>query len=228
MTINGAVVSRHLPLAQALEEDILFGRILPRERLVEDDLIERFGATRHSVRQALQELERRGMVIRVANKGAMVRDFTRAEVEQICDVRELLHAKAAELIQLPADADLLERLVANHRAHGKQVERSGLREIHRLNIDFHRTLFSACGNPYLVKTIDEYSDISLAFRCHLMTRPALVRRAWEQHGAMIDALRRGHRADLVRLCVEHTRPSKDVYMILRGWIAPTAEMQGLL
>ena len=48
---NGAAT-----LASALEFDILFGRLKPRERLVEDALMQRFGVKRHAVRQALVEL----------------------------------------------------------------------------------------------------------------------------------------------------------------------------
>ncbi|HEX2114873.1 MAG TPA: GntR family transcriptional regulator [Alphaproteobacteria bacterium] len=211
-------------LVRALEEDILFGRLRPRERLVEDDLIDRFDATRHAVRQALAELERTGMVVRVANRGAQVRDFTREEVEQICAVREMLHAHAAALIPLPAAPALVARLEELDRAHRAAVERQNLSDIHRLNNEFHETLFAACGNPYLVATINEYARLSLAFRCHLMANQPLARRAAEQHHEMIEALKRGDRERIVRLCVEHTQPSKQVYMAIQGWIpaAPAA------
>jgi len=39
-----------------LEEEIVLGFLHPRERLVEDDLLERFGLKRHVVRQVLVEL----------------------------------------------------------------------------------------------------------------------------------------------------------------------------
>jgi len=62
---------------QVLEEDIIFGRLAPRERLVEDQLMQRFGAKRHVVRQAIAGLERMQIVSRELNKGARVRDFSR-------------------------------------------------------------------------------------------------------------------------------------------------------
>jgi hypothetical protein len=34
---------------------------------------------------------------------------------------------------------------------------------------------------------------------------------------MLAALKKGDRARLVRLCVEHTRASKRVYMSMQGW-----------
>jgi DNA-binding GntR family transcriptional regulator len=208
------------PLRQmvtTLEEDILFGRLRTRERLIEDELIERFGATRHAVRQALAELERMGMVVRLPNRGAVVRDFSRDEVEHICAVREMLHAQAAALIPLPADPALLRRLEKLHEAHSREVQRGNLRGIHQANSEFHSTLFEACGNPYLTRTINDYAQMSLAFRCHVMVNPFLARRARDEHAAMIQALKRGDRAKLVRLCTHHTRAAKDVYFSLQGY-----------
>jgi DNA-binding GntR family transcriptional regulator len=201
----------------ALEEDILFGRLRTRERLIEDELIERFGATRHVVRQALVELERKGMVVRERGRSAVVRDFSREEVEQICAVREMLHAHAAALIPLPAPAALVRRLEKLHDAHSQQVEAANPAGIHRVNNAFHEALFEACGNPFLVQTIRDYAQMSLGFRCHVMVNPFLARRARDEHKAMIAALRKGDRARLVRLCTHHTQAAKDVYLSLQGF-----------
>src|SRR5579862_1938340 len=62
-----------------LEEDVILGRLHPRERLVEDDLMARFGAKRHVVRQALVALERTGVVERIPNRGARVRAYRSEE-----------------------------------------------------------------------------------------------------------------------------------------------------
>lgn len=204
----------------ALEEDILFGRLRMRERLTEDELIERFGATRHVVRQALVELERKGMVVRQRGRSAFVRDFSRAEVEQICAVREVLHAHAASLIPLPPPALLLRHLEQLHDAHARAVEAGDPSAIHRVNNEFHETLFAACGNPFLLQSIRDYAQLSLGFRCHVMVNPFLARRARDEHRGMLVALKKGDRAKLVKLCIEHTGPSKMVYMSMQGWQEP--------
>jgi DNA-binding GntR family transcriptional regulator len=207
-----------LAVIRALEQDILFGRLRPRERLIEDELIDRFHTTRHAVRQALGELEQMGVIARIAKRGAQVRDFSREEVEEICAVREMLHAHAATLIPLPAPPELIRELERIQEAHSQQVSAGNLWEIHRCNNAFHETLFGACGNRYLNETIREYARLSLAFRCHLMANPIRASRARNQHAQMIDALKRSDRDRLVRLCVEHTRPAKQVYMMMQGWI----------
>lgn len=211
----GAIVS-------ALEEDILFGRLRTRERLTEDELIDRFGATRHVVRKVLLDLEHMGMVVRERGRSAIVRDFSRDEVDQICAVREMLHAHAALLIPLPAPPALLRKLEQLHTAHSRKVEAGDTSGIHRVNNEFHDTLFEACGNPFLLRTIRDYAQLSLGFRCHVMVNPFLARRARDEHAAMIAALKKGDRAKLVRLCVDHTQASKRVYSSMQGWTGPDA------
>ncbi len=49
----------------ALRDDVIFGRLAPGTRLVEDALLARFGGSRHFVRQALERL---GLVVKERTK----------------------------------------------------------------------------------------------------------------------------------------------------------------
>ena len=222
MTKPGRPAEAVQTLVARISEDILFGRRLPRERLVEDDLIAETGATRHAVRAALQVLARDGLVVHLPNRGAQVRSFSPAEVEEITEVRELLHAEAARRIPLPPPPGLLDALVEIEARHAAAVERVDLSAIHAENDRFHDTLFAACGNRHLAATIRDHARLSLAFRCHAMADPALARRARDEHRAMLQAIRAGERAELVRLCVGHTSFAKRAYGRVLG-IAAAAE-----
>ena len=208
---------RNLDVSDILEWQILFGELKPRERLVEEEIITRLNVTRHQARQALTKLEQRGLVVRVANRGAHVRDFSEEDVRQICAVREMLHAQAASLIPLPASPALIAELEQHQTCHADAVAAGDLKMVHRANNAFHATLFGACGNSYLAQTIADYAAMSLAFRCHLMAIPYFAERAVKEHRQMVAALVAGDRAELIRLCMEHTRPAQDVYRRLRGW-----------
>jgi len=208
-------------ISDALERDILFGRLRPRERLIEDELIAHHDATRHQIRQVLIELERRGLAVRVANRGAHVRDFAEDEIEDVGAVRELLHAAAAKTIPLPAPADLIAQLERHQQRHDAAVSNRDVVAIHQANNDFHTTLFSACGNRFLAQTIADYAALSLAFRCHLMAMPSYAKHAANEHRQIISALEAGDRKMLVQLCIEHTRPAQQVYRVLRGWDEPS-------
>lgn len=196
----------------ALEEDIIFGRLKPRERLIEEALVRRFNVKRHVIRDALSELERQGIVVKARHKGCIVRDFAIRDVEQIYEMRELLQERAARSITLPAERELVLRLTEIHRAHLKAVDADDLRRVFHLNNEFHDTLFAACGNPYLAETVSEYAYLAHAIRSYRIADPVLLRQAADEHAAMIAALTGGDREALVRLCVDHIKPAKDAYL----------------
>src|SRR5690606_18300561 len=75
----------------ALEADIIAGRILPGNRLIEDHLMDDYAAKRHVVRAALEELERLGVVIKRRHLGAELKRFEAREIANLYEMREILH-----------------------------------------------------------------------------------------------------------------------------------------
>jgi DNA-binding GntR family transcriptional regulator len=202
----------HEGIARALEEDIIFGRLAPGARLTEDSLLSRFPVTRHFVRQALVQLEQMGIVVRERNKGAMVRTLTPDEVRQIYEVRELVQRQAALMIPLPAPPSLIDELLDIHREHGEHIENGFLRGVHETNDRFHLKLFGACGNKYLVQTIELYMRYSLPVRANSMSDRAALDISHSQHRLMIEMLGGRDNWLLAQLCVDHLQPSKRRYI----------------
>jgi DNA-binding GntR family transcriptional regulator len=201
-------------IVRQLEEDIVLGRLRPRERLIEEELAARFGAKRHVVRRALTELESMGMIVHQPNRGAAVRDFTIEEVEHIYSVRELLERQAAMQMPLPASAETIATLRGIHARHSAAVDRHDPATIFRENLAFHRKLFSSCGNPYLAEMIEILANRSHAIRFYSIADTAILSRMRDEHGAIVDCLERGDRERLVELVSGHIRPSKEVYIRL--------------
>jgi DNA-binding GntR family transcriptional regulator len=200
-----AVVSR-------LEEDIIFGRLEPGARLTEDTLMSRYGASRHFIRQALVEIERRGIVRREKNIGATVRSYGAVEVRQIYDVREMLTRQAVLMIELPAPASLVAELRRLQDRYRVQAERRDLRGIHDANDAFHLALFDACGNPYLVRTLSDYMGLTLPMRAKNLADGEGLCLSVRQHDTMIDLLCGRDRWALAQLCIEHMAASKADYL----------------
>lgn len=198
-----------------IEEDIVFGRCHPRERLVEADLAEAFAVKRSVVREALAALEKMGLVERRRNRGAVVRAFTARDAEQLYAVRATLEDLAARSIPLSGDAAVVARLEDIQRRHDIGCETGDLRTVFRVNVEFHRALFAACGNPYLVEAVDAFAQKSHAIRSFSMTDPAYLAATRLDHWAMIEALAAGDRKRLATLCSVHTERSKNGYV--RAW-----------
>lgn len=196
----------------ALEEDIVFGRLHPRERLTEDELMARFDMKRHAVRQVLVELELLGVVERKRNVGAVVRAFSAREVLELYALREVLEVHAASLMPLPVPPARLEALTAVQREHDAAVAEGDARRVFRSNQRFHREFFGLLDNAVLGQAIEEYARRTHPIRFGSLAAANYRERARQEHWAMIHALRDGDRTALMTLCREHLLPSRDAYL----------------
>jgi DNA-binding GntR family transcriptional regulator len=214
---NGTDSERSTPeqqsqLQRVLEEDIIFGRLVPGERLVEDALMSRFDVKRHVVRSVLFALERTGIVVRERNKGATVISLTPVQVRKVYDVREFLQRQAALLIPLPASRVLVAELNHIHAQYESAVNERRFRDVHELNDTFHLTLFGGCQNEYLVESISRYMFLSLPVRAKMMTNTAALAVSLQHHAAMIRLLDGRDGWALAQLCVDHIQPAKAAYV----------------
>jgi DNA-binding GntR family transcriptional regulator len=199
-------------IATRLEEDIVLGRRHPRERLVEQDLCDRFNTHRADVRLALFELEKKGIVQRIPNRGAMVRDLTPQEVMEIYAVREELEVMAARILPFPVAETELAKLDQLQRQHSAAIDSEDMLTVFYTNLYFHQTLFGLCGNSCLIETIRQLEQKVYGIRFYANAFPEALEQARRDHLAMIKALRVGSRDNLIALTRSHLKPSPQAYI----------------
>lgn len=140
---------------EALRTAILTGELAGGSPLRVRDVAEMVGTSVMPVREAIRRLEESGLATRVAaHRGAVVREFTVAELIHIYDVRATLEIEAARLgAANVTDSDVkkmeealarLQKAVAEHRVWDALDEDEVLL----------RTLYTAGGNPVLVDVIE--------------------------------------------------------------------------
>jgi DNA-binding GntR family transcriptional regulator len=205
---------RHIAnlIAASLEEDIVLGRRQPRERLVEQSLCERFNTHRGDIRAALFELDKKGLIQRIPNRGAVVRDLTPREVMEIYAVREELEVMAARILPFPVAAADLARLERLQKEHAAAVDAGDMLTMFHSNLNFHRTLFGLCGNACLIETIEYLAQKAYGIRSYANAFPEALERARREHIEMIKALRAARRNDLIELTLQHLKPSPQAYI----------------
>jgi DNA-binding GntR family transcriptional regulator len=87
LAAHGAAGAR---IASELRDAILDGEYVPGARIRQDDLAERYGASRVPVREALRMLESEGLLTLVANTGAWITRLTLADCDELYRIRERL------------------------------------------------------------------------------------------------------------------------------------------
>jgi DNA-binding GntR family transcriptional regulator len=198
-------------VAEGLQVDIISGHLQPKEHLVEDDLMRRFGASRYAVRRALEELQSLGLATRTENRGTRIRGYSPQEVEDLYDMRELLETGAALRIPMPVPDALIDELVRIQKQHDAAARKGDLYRLYTTNEEFHRTLFGACRNALLTEAIAQYSLQVQPVRMRFLHDEERRREAGEEHWEMIDALKGGDSKLLARICGRHLSLSKAAY-----------------
>jgi DNA-binding GntR family transcriptional regulator len=199
-------------IALKIEEDVVLGRRHPRERLIEQDLSEHFETHRGDVRLALFELEKKGIVERIPNRGAIVRDLTPAEVREVYAVREELEVMAVRVLPMPvskADVDQLDLL---QRDHSRAVAERDLLAVFHSNVRFHRVLYGLCGNTCLIETIEQLAQKVSVIRSSAHANAEALDRARRDHIEIIEALKHSRRDDLIALTRRHLKPAARAYI----------------
>ena len=199
-------------IARSIEEDIVLGRRQPRERLVEQDLSDLFHTHRGDVRLALFELEKKGLVERIPNRGAMVRGLTPSEVKEIYAVREEVEVMAVRIIPFPVSTADIARLEELQRQHAKAIANGEMLTVFYSNLRFHQALFGLCGNACLIETIDLLAQKVYGIRSYANAFPEQLDRARRDHLDMIKALRDSQREELIALTRRHLKPSPQAYI----------------
>lgn len=95
-----------------VRDDVLSGRIPPKERLVEAKIAREINTSRTPVREALHMLEREGFLEVVPRVGYRVRPVDQKEMEELCEIRivnETLAAQWAIDRITPGKLDILEK-----------------------------------------------------------------------------------------------------------------------
>ena len=98
------------------------------------------------------------------------------------------------------------------RQYCAKADAQDLRGIHETNDAFHVALFSACGNPYLVRSLQDYMNLTLPMRAKNLADSEGLALSRRQHEFMIELLKGRDSWALAQLCVDHMQYSKSDYL----------------
>jgi DNA-binding GntR family transcriptional regulator len=171
-----------------LRAAILRGEFVPRQRLVETDLVERYATSRFVLRNALTRLAGEGLVELQPNRGARVREIPVAEAIEITEIRRavegLVAARAAERIT-DAEIAALRALGADMAA---AVEAGDMPRYSDLNADLHGTLRAIARHSTATRIIEQLHGQVVRHQFRLSQVPGRPAVSLPEHLAIVDAV----------------------------------------
>ncbi|MGA2109840.1 MAG: GntR family transcriptional regulator, partial [Syntrophorhabdales bacterium] len=81
----------------SIKNAIITAQLEPNRRLIEETIAADMGTSRTPVREALQKLEKEGLILRRPQTGFVVKGIAEEEVEDILDLQCLLEGHAGRL-----------------------------------------------------------------------------------------------------------------------------------
>jgi DNA-binding GntR family transcriptional regulator len=197
-----------------LENDIIFGVFAPGTRIIEDRIMEHYGAKRHAVRRAFAQLESRGLLVHRPNRGVEVVDFTPDEVDALYEVRIVLETAAAARTALPVAPEMIAELEAVADRHADAVARKTFREVFWLNQTFHELQFSCCENERLASLIATHARMAQPIRVVKYDDVAHMTDVVAQHRKIIATMSGTDTDAYVAATREHLPASAEAYRTL--------------
>ena len=146
--------NEYLPLRDVvfntLRDAILTGKLVPGERLMENQLAEKLGVSRTPVREALRMLELENLVELVPRKGAQVLDMSEKDIVNILEVRSALEGLATSVACKKMSKEDLQQLKNMEVDFEKAVAENDVEHFVDIDEDFHDLIFAATENDKLI------------------------------------------------------------------------------
>lgn len=197
----GMLLSERIRLA--LADDITTGALAPGTQLDEQQLGDRFGASRTPVREALRQLAAEGLVEMRPRRGAVVAVLTTERVFEMFEFSaeiEALCVRLAAWRMSPVERSALRRI---HEESAYAVMRGDVDEYDRLNWRFHDAIYEGTHNAYIVEQAKALRERIAAFRRAQLRQGGRPERSRQEHGELVEAVMRGDGEQAAKLMRAH-------------------------
>lgn len=133
-----------------LRDSILRGHFAPGDRLREEQLAEALGVSRGPIRNALVQLEREGLAVRRPNRGAVVAELSRADLEEVFSLRLAIEPVACAWAARNAQPDDLAELQEVIDDYARLTTKVTTRAAAEADLAFHDVVYRASAHRRLL------------------------------------------------------------------------------
>lgn len=192
-----------------LRAEILSGELAPGQRLVEEQIRQRFAISRAPLREALRTLANQGLVEHLPRRGTRVTDLSARDIDELFALRFLLERHAAECAFPLSSGAAGERLgaVRRHLDDMRRADADGddltKDDAHRA---FHAAVVALAGNHQLDLAIEPILlRLQRPMAANLRREAALVGRqaGLHRHELLLAALESNDLATVLNALEEH-------------------------
>ncbi|MFJ9540841.1 GntR family transcriptional regulator [Streptomyces sp. NPDC101225] len=202
----------------ALETAVIDGRYRPGERLDPARLEQEFGCSRTPIREALQALERSGLVRIRPKRGTYVTELSISELAERFEVMAELEGMAARLAARRIERESLAELEQALAECEKHATTGDADSYYYANAWFHGIVYDSCGNEYLRQQAHALKRALQPYRRLQLRVPDRMRRSLAEHREIADAIAGGDVETAENAARDHVLVQvKEFSQLVRTW-----------
>ncbi|MEO8517774.1 MAG: GntR family transcriptional regulator [Dermatophilaceae bacterium] len=190
-------------ISESLSAAIISGELAPGTLVSVPTLASQFAVSATPVREAMLDLEQRGFVASVRNKGFRVTEVSEQDLREIVELRQLIEAPAMRAVADSFPAESLPRWRALAQQIVVHAETANLAAFIEGDRDFHLGLLELHGNERLVDMVRELRSQTRMINLARMTMSKELPESAREHHLMLDLLAQGDGAALEELTIKH-------------------------
>jgi DNA-binding GntR family transcriptional regulator len=171
---------------ESLRDAIWDGRIGIGERVREEEIARNLGVSRTPVREALQRLHQRGLLVFGAGRGLTVASLSQHQVLQLYAMREILEGSAARFAAEHATAPEIAVLWRLQKELCKPDHDT--MALVTLNRRLHQAIYEAAHNQYLIQTLSVLHDSLALLHSTTFRVPSRRLESDEEHRQIVEAI----------------------------------------
>ena len=163
--------------------------IAPGSPINEDQLGSSLGIGRTPVREALKRLSNERLVMAYPRRGTFATDVNITDLAHISEVRKHLEpiaARSAAERATDRERAVLQGLL--DELNKPSATPPTARELMRIDLRIHRSLYAAVHNPYLEDTLLRYDNLANRIWCLFIHRLPDMAAHIEEHGPLLEAV----------------------------------------
>lgn len=197
-----------------LRRGILNGQYAPGQRLISRDLMNEIGVSRGPVREAFGRLSADGLIELTPNRGAAVKRFTRREIKNVFQIREMLEGLAASLAARQIGADNNRKRLQEMQEMLGGISPGDTQAFMNGNRLFHRLIVDMSTNPELGVLIDRMALPIMMVQLRRLMSEDDLRCSRNEHDDILSALFAGDPEEAEKAMRRHLRQSAQRFMRL--------------
>lgn len=196
-----------------IRNDIIFGRLLPGQKLKLDGMKERYGTSVSTLRELLNRLTSEGLIVAEGLRGFEVPPVSGPDLRDIASLRLLLECHALQESFAAGDMEWEGRVVsAHHKLHSmeKLIQEGDTGDVElwkNYDWQFHQALISACGSRALMETHGGVFDKYLRYQMVALSNRGEI--SMREHRMMLECALKRDAAGACKVLTEHIKGGVD-------------------